>query len=143
VLEGKECSKVLECSAELEAMLPENLKQFARYLASFREVIKATFGLEVKDTWVGDIATMKTEFQKLKEAYPIQETPKVHLVFNHIHDYIQLTGKGLGEGSEQALEASHHAFKKVWERFWVKDSQSTAYMKNYLQAVITYNWMHI
>ena len=55
----------------------------------------------------------------------------------------RLEGKGLGVGSEQALEASHSAFKKIWVRYSVKDHLSPVYLNNYLDAVIHYNWLHI
>ena len=55
----------------------------------------------------------------------------------------RLEGKGLGVGSEQALEASHSAFKKIWARYSVKDPLSPQYLTNYLAAVIQYNWLHI
>ena len=54
-----------------------------------------------------------------------------------------MEGKGLGVGSEQGLESSHSAFKKVWLRYLVKDTNSPVYMSNYLAAVVHYNWLHI
>ena len=55
----------------------------------------------------------------------------------------RLEGKGLGVGSEQALESSHSAFKKIWTRYAVKNHLSPTYLTNYLEAVIHYNWLHI
>ena len=55
----------------------------------------------------------------------------------------RLEGKGLGVGSEQALESSHSAFKKIWSRYAVKNHLSPTYLTNYLEAVVHYNWLHI
>ena len=54
-----------------------------------------------------------------------------------------MTGKGLGVGSEQGLESSHSSFKKIRIRYLVKDTTSPSYMKNYLEVVVHYNWLHI
>jgi len=142
-MEGKECSKFLELLDELEAVLPGNLLPYIDYFRCLLAVIKSTFGINVKESWTADIAACKASFNRLQEISKISETPKLHIIFNHISDYIQLTGKGLGEGSEQALEASHHAFKKIWMRYWVRDPQNPTYLKNYLEAVIMYNWLHM
>ena len=58
--------------------------------------------------------------------------------FKHFNHF-RLTGKGLGVGSEQGLESSHSAFKKVWVRYWVKDILSPTYLVNYLDAVTGVN----
>ena len=116
VLEGNECSKVLSKVDQLEQELPEHLKQYARFLRSFKVVQESCLGLQVKATWAIDVALMRCEFLSLQELNQMSKTPKLHIIFQHVPDYIRLSGKGLGEGSEQGLESSHSAFKKVWSR---------------------------
>ncbi len=52
------------------------------------------------------------------------------------------TGRGLGADSEHALEAAHHDFLVIWQRFYVRDVSSPKYAERPLKAVVTYNASH-
>ena len=91
MLEGKECSKVLEDVDSLETNLPQHLKPFAAYLRSFRAVMNSTCGLLPGPSWENDIAEFRAQFMRVQELFKIRETPKVHLVLQHIADFIRYT----------------------------------------------------
>ena len=89
MLEGKECSEVLDHVDSLETNLPQHLKPFAAYLRSFRAVMLSTCGLLPGPSWENDIAQFRTQFLKVQELFGIKETPKVHMVLQHIPDFIR------------------------------------------------------
>ena len=45
----------------------------------------------------------------------------------------------MGEDSEQALEASHGRFEKLWESYQVRDEDSDAFIQNGLAAGLRFN----
>ena len=56
------------------------------------------------------------EFEASYKLLGISVTPKVHAVLDHIEDFFvrQNDGLGLGHHSEQASEAVHKDFTKLW-----------------------------
>ena len=57
----------------------------------------------------------------------------------HVETWVDRNQDSLGSFSEQALEALHHLFKKVWENYKVKDETSKAYQQSLLQAGLKFN----
>ena len=51
---------------------------------------------------------------------------KVHIIIDHVEDYIDATGHGLGTTSDQMVEACHSQLNKrlVSSNYWVKDLTS-------------------
>jgi len=47
---------------------------------------------------------------------------------------LRITKRGLGNDTEQSLEAAHFDFAKIWNRYLVRDMKSAQYSKNLLQA---------
>ena len=90
MLEGNECSKVLKDVDSLERELPPHLQVFASYLRSFSAVMSSTFGMEPKPSWQQDIELMRSEFLKVQEQFNLRETPKLHIIFEHIPDFVRL-----------------------------------------------------
>ena len=48
----------------------------------------------------------------LKLKYGIHITNKIHIIMDHVEDYVLLTGKGLGKVSDQIVESCHSALNK-------------------------------
>ena len=67
------------------------------------------------------MSTCRNSFDVIKERFLVPKTVKVHILLVHVKQFIELTGKPLGEFSEQALEDSHSLFQEYWKRFLVKD----------------------
>ena len=89
VLEGNECSKVINDLADLELHLPEHLKPFSAYLRAFGAVMSSSFGLVPRESWEEDIVGMKQEFLNLHHLFGLSHTPKLHIIFQHIPDFIR------------------------------------------------------
>ena len=65
----------------------------------------------------------KSSFDSLREMFGCSETNKLHIIFNHVEDFIEEVRRPLGEYSEQELESSHSKFAQIWSRFKVKQLQ--------------------
>ena len=89
MLEGNECNRVLKDVDSLEQELPHHLRSFATYLRSFAAVMASTFGLEPSPTWREDIDQMKNEFLNVQQQFQLRETPKVHIILQHIPDFVR------------------------------------------------------
>ena len=92
-LEGNECSKVVSAVDDLERHLPDHLLPLCSYLRSFGAVMDSTFGLLPRDSWQDDLAKLRVDFLEVKRLFGIRETPKLHLLFQHVPDYIRFVSE--------------------------------------------------
>ena len=56
---------------------------------------------------------------------------------------LEETGKGLGEGSEEVVEATHSKFEKIWAWYKVNNLEDPQHGENLLASVIDFNSMNI
>ena len=73
----------------------------------------------------------------------MSETVKIHIICEHVKEYLDMEGKPLGKLSEQELENSHSAFANIWARYKIKNNDSDIYLKQYLRAILYFNSLHI
>ena len=118
-LEGNQSRDFLRCIDKLEVMLmkecPDRIVEALPYIAvlrAFNKVVHSCFGVTLLEGYAENI----TMFSKLYRELGITVTPKVHMVEQHIMDFIGLKGEaaGLGFYSEQAMESVHHDFKVIF-----------------------------
>ena len=107
---------------------------------SFNKVVEGCMGVELQPDWVVFIESFKEKYL----ATNMSVTPKVHMVFDHIKDFIKLKGDahGLGYYSKQAMEAQHHDFKTHWEKRKVHPDHPE-FGERLKKAVSRYSAMHI
>ena len=86
VLERKECSQVLDDVDSLEESLSDHLKP---YLPTFRAVMVSICGIAPGPSWENDIAVFKAQFLAVQQLFGLKETPKIHLILEHIPDFIR------------------------------------------------------
>ena len=142
-LEGNGCSKVLKNLDLLEEIIPPQFLPFLQCLKNFRDTLDSCFGYSLDPYYKDVIERFKSSFNQLREAFGCSETNKLHIIFNHVEDFIEEVGRPLGEYSEQELESSHSKFAQIWSRFKVKQLKSAAFPPHYLKAVLTFNALHI
>ena len=142
-LEGNGCSKVLRRLDSLEEIIPGEFVKFVDCLKGFRDTVNSCFGFTLDPFYKNVIKMFKESFVLLQAEFGTSETNKLHVIFNHIEDFIVTVGKPLGEFSEQELENAHSAFEKIWARYKVKNLKSNHYAPNYLKAVLTFNAIHV
>ena len=69
-------------------------------------------------------------------------TPKAHILFEHVPEFCDKWGVGLGLYSEQSSETQHTDFKAFWEHFSTGSSHPN-FASHLLTAVIDYNGRHL
>lgn len=107
-----------------------------KYIPAFEKfdsVVAGCFGQSIDDTYASSIR----EFQDVITKLPISITPKLHALFCHVQDFIELKGKPLGFYSEQASESVHFAFTKHAEDY--KLSKSKINTEKLLRSVRSFN----
>ena len=126
-LEGNQSREFLRKLDQLESHFEEEdidtqMKglQFVEVLRSFSKVVSSCFGGYLSEEYLNNIIQFRTLYMQLG----ISVTPKVHCVFQHIHEFLNIANigvssghkKGLGYFSEQSFEAMHHDAKQGWDR---------------------------
>ena len=137
-MEGNQCKAVLQRAGELLEVLPDHLKNFASTLTTFNTVRNACFGKYLLPNYKDEITSFHKEYLKLN----LSVTPKVHALICHVPQYCDNTGMGLGISSEQASEAVHADFKRVWERYCLPPNHPR-HGDQLLRAAVKYNGLHI
>ena len=118
--EGNECSKVLNNLQSLADIIPAEFVAFYDCLKSLCDIVDGCFGCHSLDPCYSDlIQKFQSDFTNLQNAFCVSETVKVHIICEHVKEYLDMEGKPLGKLSEQELENSHSAFTKVWSRYKV------------------------
>jgi hypothetical protein len=84
-----------------------------------------------------------SRFKSDCENLPITITPKLHIVFHQIDQFIQEEKKSLGLYSEQATESVHHDFGNLWEERYKRHTSHPDYNTQLLNSVIEYNSKHV
>ena len=118
------------------------------YIVAFQKlekVVAACFGV----TLVAGYKQTIKEFQDQYMSLGVSVSPKLHIIFQHIGEFLDLVNEkregfpvGLGFFSEQAFEAVHADVKKNWER--VKVSPNHPEFGEKLKSfIVAYNARHI
>ena len=129
---------------KLEKIVPKEnneVPQVVKVLKDFKTIKDMCFGKEVKS----DYRVAIKEFEASYKLLGISVTPKVHAVLDHIEDFFvrQNDGLGLGHHSEQASEAVHKDFTKLWTGAGYKREMiNKEYSNNLLKCVVVYNSRH-
>ena len=138
---GPSARSVLSHASDLEkdVSLPRSLKIFAHALQAFNIVVAGSFGKFESKFIIKEIYAFETAFMKLN----ISVTPKVHAVFEHLPEFLNLGYGPLGYYSEQATEASHYDFTPVWNNFASNPTKLEQVGRQHLNAVNKYNSLHV
>ena len=108
-------------------------------MKSFRDVVESCFGFILDPFYKQVIGRFRCNFKKLEDQFSVSMTNKMHIVCVHVEEFCDMTGRGLGEFSEQETENSHSAFDTILDRYRVKDTRSPVYHKQYFKAVMNFN----
>ena len=135
--------KVPESYLNCSIIMNSDFSLFLDCLVGLRDTINSTFGFILDPYYQGVISRFHKSFKDLRSRFNVSETTKLHIIFTHVAQFIELTGKPLGEFSEQELENSHSAFESIWNRYRVKKTSSEVYSANYFRAVLGFNAQNI
>ena len=73
----------------------------------------SAFGFTLDPFYLNVIEDFRSSFNLLRDKFGVCESNKLHIIFNHVPQFISMTGKPLGQFSEQELENSHSAFESI------------------------------
>lgn len=138
---GNSARSLLRNVDSLEAMCPKE-PGVMQFVTAFRclqnnEVVSSCYGSFLHS----DFETKIQKFQEAFEKLPLNITPKIHAIFYHVPEFCALSGRGLGQYSEQVIESLHHSFEDVWKNFKIIESHPQ-YSNRILRAVCVYNSRH-
>ena len=141
--EGPQCNRILN-SVE-EKLKPHLLaagepgKLYYEFLVEFKR-FKDTFFGNVLPVNYRDVAlNFKNKLKLLNTTLGFPITPKLHMMSEHVLDWVDKFGRALGDESEQAVEALHSIFDALWDSFLVKDDTSDIYLVHGLKATLKFN----
>jgi hypothetical protein len=140
---GPACHKLLQNIDQLELMAQRTssfqVQPFIQAFRDFKKVVHACFGQDLDENFPAFIK----EFQETCCSLPITVTPKLHIIFNHIPEFIKRNKKALGIFSEQALESAHCDFQQFWNTRFKRQISHPEYSDHLLKSVVEYNSKHV
>ena len=77
----------------------------------------------------------------LHKEYQVPITPKLHIIFEHLPEFFEYTGKTLRKRTDQTVESTHSKFDKFVKihNYQVRDVESDKAGENLLKAVKHFN----
>ena len=140
---GPACHKLLQNVDKLEQLAQDKSQfQVQMWISAFRDfqaVVHGMFGMHLCDNYLELILKFKASCEVL----PISITPKIHIVFHHVAQFIQKSFQSLGHSTEQAAESLHRDFSLHWNERFKRNQVHPDYKNNLLKAVVEYNSKHI
>jgi hypothetical protein len=138
-LEGNEVNKFLANVDKLAKVIPLQFFEFIQFFKDMENMMKSVFGYTLNPNYKDIISRLRNSFEVVHKRFQVPETVKIHIMLVHVEQFIDITGKPLGEYSEQALEDSHSLFHEYWKRFLVKDIDSDIYLERYKKCILSFN----
>ena len=142
---GNDCIKMLKNVDRLQQIAEFHnmhiIKKYVHILRCLYDVVKSCFGMKLDVEYEKYINI----FQNVYKDLGISTTPKVHILIEHVPEFIKKHNRSLGWYSEQALETTHYDFKRnCWEKQGYKRKIGHPdYAQNLMSAVIAYTSKNI
>ena len=101
----------------------------------------ACCGVLPKKDWAQTIENVSENFTDLQKKFNISITNMVHIIMDHVGDYIMESGLGLAKVSDQTVEASHSAVNKrlTSSNYWIKDNKSEKHGNMLYRGILHFN----
>ena len=150
--EGNQLKKILDNLILVEEIVPQEFNDFVDTFKALREIKLSMFGNNLSycsprpnPYFRNVVQNFENKWTNLQEKYRITAPPKVHIICEHIPEYIESKGMALGRTSDQLIEQTHQHTNKLFtkSKYYVKDLNSPAHMKKLRQGVNHYNTYNI
>ncbi len=141
--EGRQCSKLLSCSAFLKEVVPSSDPPLVECLEAFHRVVAGVFGRIVDPETENDVSTFEETFMGAMRAHNPRMAPKVHMVIHHVPEYVRRTAIQVGSTSKQVLKSQHTFFGILYHKFEVNCTNSPVFREHLLNALLHYNSCHV
>jgi hypothetical protein len=133
--EGNECNKILKNLNLLRKTLLEIdiVAKVIKAMKTFQAFSEACCGIKPTKNWENSIENFSQAWLKLNVEHGVSVPNKVHIIIDHVFDYISKTGKWLGRVTDQVVESCHNALNKrlTSSNYWVKNVDSVLH-ENFL-----------
>ena len=136
--EGNEVSKILSLLEDLQQDVPYEFQDFVNCMLAFRNVVRYVLQSSAVETnYKEHIRHFGMTLDILKTTFKVSETPKFHVLREHVAQFIDVVQRPLTLFSEQELESSHYRFWDIWdERYKIKNTNDPKYASLLKKAVI-------
>ncbi len=128
--EGRQCSKLLYCSAFLKEVFPPSDPPLVECLEAFHRVVIGVFGQLLDPVFENDIITFEEKFMGAMQTHNPRMTSKAHMLIHHVPEYVRCTGIQLGSTSERAPKSQHTIFDIFYHRFKVNCTNSPIFREH-------------
>ncbi len=108
--EGRQCSKLVSCSAFLKELVPLSDHPLVDYLKALYLAVVGVFSQILDQEFENGISTFVETFMGAMRTYNLWMTPKVHVLVHRVQEYVRRTGVSLRPISVQAFEIQHNFF---------------------------------
>ena len=140
---GNDCHKLLQNLDLLQHLAEKDsafqVFPFIETFRKFQAVVASCFGMHLKDDFGEKIRQFKESYLALERC---TITPKVHAVFFHVKQFIDLKKVSLCIYSEQATEAMHKQFGHHWQRY-KRSSTHPDYASRLKACLVDFNSKHL
>ena len=123
----------------------ESIKKILETLEAVKQFIYTCCSKEVREGWGDAIEDVSKTWSFLHEHYNIQIPNKVHIIMDHVGDYIEMTGKSLGRVSDQIVECAHSALHRRLSisNYWVKNKETDVHGIKLFRGIVHFNSYNI
>ena len=107
-----EITRVMQGLDDMEKELPIDKLQHVKCLRSLKDLQDAVCKTELDDNYKTKIGDFKKDYIKLREESKISIPLKVHYIFDHLEDLLDMTGHGLNTVDDHTVECMHQHLNK-------------------------------
>ncbi len=101
------------------------------------------FGKKLQSQYANSLKAFASSFHELNEKLGVPYTPIVHVVLQHLEEFVALIGRPFGAYSVQVVETQHHYYECHYSRFLVNPLNHELYKKKLLKSIISYNTLNL
>ena len=146
--EGNGIKKILNNINLIEKEVPQEFSPFIDALDALKEVRHATYGNKLSycsprpaPYFDNVIKNFEDKYNILKDTFKVSITNKIHIMSEHIPEYIREKELSLGRSSDQLIESTHQHTNKIFSRskYFVKNVSSPYHKKKLKMGLNHYN----
>ena len=143
---GNMCRKILCNTDSLRCIIDgEELEESISYLSRFVEALDAFNDIRISCFGAYLTDDIECKIHRFRECYlrlNVSVSTSVHIVFNHLIQFVKFYKSSLGAFSEQAAESVHSDFLLLWQSCKI-DIRNENYPKYLHDAVVRYDGRHL
>ena len=144
-LEGNQCEIFLKNCEKFVGILADEHKNFIDGFRVFKELNEAVCGKLLSANYKSVFKNFRETFMFLHTTYGLSLTPKLHIIFDHVEEYIDESGKSLGFVTDQTVEAAHQIVDKRFKSsgYFVNNVSNPAHGTKLLKGILHVNSYNI